>query len=363
MRRQDDIVEVEIAGRHLRLVREHVEPRPQNFARAQRRDQGVVVNQRAARDVDQHAVGPQRLQHLRVYDVARVGPAGRCDHQDVDGFRHADQRRIVEIGRVGLRLAAVIDHFDIEGRRALGDGLAYAPQSQHAHVPTRERRTQRKRAFFRPASGAQVGLRRRETAHRVQQQPHRGVGGLGVKHAGRMRHHHAARCRRLRVDVIVTDAEARHDLEFGELRHIGVIDLDVKGDDQRADLGRDRRERCGGVGRQMRLMQGRALRDALGDHRHGVARQQDVVAHRRCAPFSSIMHRPDGPARRLPGAYQACSPSNHARRCARFSPRKSKAARMREARNACVLATSHRSRRRSGSAALTRTSWGWRIAV
>ena len=50
---------------------EHVEAGGEDRAVAQRLDQRRLVDQRAARDVDQHAVRPQRREHLGIDDCAR----------------------------------------------------------------------------------------------------------------------------------------------------------------------------------------------------------------------------------------------------------------------------------------------------
>ena len=58
------------AGRHVGLVLVDVEPGRENPALPHRFDQRRLVDQRAARDVDQHAVGAERRDHFAVDDMA-----------------------------------------------------------------------------------------------------------------------------------------------------------------------------------------------------------------------------------------------------------------------------------------------------
>ena len=63
------------ARRHVRLVGEDVEAGAQDRAGLQRLDQRRLVDDAAARDVDEDALRPERLQHLRVDDPVRLRPA------------------------------------------------------------------------------------------------------------------------------------------------------------------------------------------------------------------------------------------------------------------------------------------------
>ena len=62
MREEHDIVEGEQRLRHVRLVGEDVEARGADRAGRERLDQRRVVDHRAAADIDQDAVRPERLQ-------------------------------------------------------------------------------------------------------------------------------------------------------------------------------------------------------------------------------------------------------------------------------------------------------------
>ncbi|OPZ06853.1 MAG: hypothetical protein BWZ10_02934 [candidate division BRC1 bacterium ADurb.BinA364] len=72
MRREDDVVERQqrVVGRG-RLLFENIECRAAEMARAQRRDQGRLVDHRAAGGVDQQRPGARRRQPLGVEEAAR----------------------------------------------------------------------------------------------------------------------------------------------------------------------------------------------------------------------------------------------------------------------------------------------------
>ena len=64
VRQQHDVVHRQQLGRNVRLVGEHVEPGTLDRARLERRDQRRLVDDRAARDVDERAFLAQRREHV-----------------------------------------------------------------------------------------------------------------------------------------------------------------------------------------------------------------------------------------------------------------------------------------------------------
>ena len=69
---------------------EDVEPRAGDAAFGQRGDQRRLVDQRAARDVDEEAFRPERIEHGRVDQVARRCAAGRGHDEIVGPARQLD---------------------------------------------------------------------------------------------------------------------------------------------------------------------------------------------------------------------------------------------------------------------------------
>ena len=77
-----------------------------------------------------------------------------------------------------------------------------------------------------------LGLRKRRTASSVSAD--RGVGGLGVEHAGRVGDDDPVLARPGGVDMVVADAEAGDDLQLRQLRHQVAVDLRGRGRRRRA---------------------------------------------------------------------------------------------------------------------------------
>ena len=83
MRQKHSIIERDEFVRHAGLILEHVETRRQNCLAPKRLDQRLLIDQRAARNVDQNAVGTERLEDFGIDDMARPGAAGRNHNQNV----------------------------------------------------------------------------------------------------------------------------------------------------------------------------------------------------------------------------------------------------------------------------------------
>ncbi len=83
MWQQHDILHGLQFVRHVRLVGEHVEACRENGAGFQRRDQRRLVDDGAARDVDQDAARTERLQHVGIDHLGGGGAAGHDHDQRV----------------------------------------------------------------------------------------------------------------------------------------------------------------------------------------------------------------------------------------------------------------------------------------
>ena len=84
---QHDVVHAQQCDGHVRLVGEHVETGAGQPTGAEPFDQGLLVDDAAARDVDQVAVRSERVEHRRVDQLAGTAAAGRGDHEHVDATR------------------------------------------------------------------------------------------------------------------------------------------------------------------------------------------------------------------------------------------------------------------------------------
>ena len=92
-------------------------------------------------------------------------------------------------------------------------------------VRSRKRRPAQRIGLLLPFAGTQVTLGLGEFPHRAQQQAECGVGDLLVEHVRGVGDDDAVRAGPFGVDVVVADAEARHDLELGQPLHEVRTDL------------------------------------------------------------------------------------------------------------------------------------------
>ena len=166
MRQQHGVFEREEFRRHVGLVLEHVEAGGQDRAAPQRLDQSLLVDHRAAGDVDSTPCGPRALKHFGVHDMPSLRPSGRSDHQDIAGLGHRRSATGSSDRGAGLSMAAVIDDDEPEGFGAPRDRLADPPQAKNPERSPAKRRGQRERRL-QPIPSAQVAFRPRKLAHRT----------------------------------------------------------------------------------------------------------------------------------------------------------------------------------------------------
>src|SRR3546814_14220067 len=79
-----------------------------------------LVDHRAARHVDEHAFGSERVEHRAVHDLVGGRPAGADGDEIVAVARHLNQIRIEALGNV-LLSAAVIGDLHVEDRTLAGE--------------------------------------------------------------------------------------------------------------------------------------------------------------------------------------------------------------------------------------------------
>ena len=115
VRQQHDVIHREQRCGNVRLVREDIETGALDCPVLQRIDERRLVDDRAARDIDQDAFLAERCQHLGVDEVARRRAAGARDDEKIDIRRQRFQVGQEAIRNV-LRLAAGIS--DLHPQRA-----------------------------------------------------------------------------------------------------------------------------------------------------------------------------------------------------------------------------------------------------
>src|ERR1700736_5830105 len=97
----------------------------------------------------------------------------------------------------------------------------------------------------RPLALAQIALGLRQMPYGAEQEAERGVGYFFVQHVRSVGDDDAVLARPFGVDMVVADAEAGHDFEFGETRHERGVDSPVPaGRRDRSYIRRDRGDEC-----------------------------------------------------------------------------------------------------------------------
>ena len=192
-------------GGHVGLALHNVERRARDAALAQRVDQRRGVDQRAARDVDQEPGRPERLEHGRVDQVARLGAARRRHHQHVGVPGELERARVVGVGHVGAGAAVVVADAHREAADAAPhDLVADHPEAEHAEPHAGEFRAREGRVA--PLAPTHRGVAVPHAANHAEHQRQRvvrhrrRVGALPVGDdeaaRARRRHVHAPRSRR-----------------------------------------------------------------------------------------------------------------------------------------------------------------------
>ncbi len=104
MRQQHRVVLGDQPGGHMRFVLEHIEPCTQDRPRAQGFNESRLVNDAAARHVDQDALRPERLQHGGIDETLRLRAARRDNDQHVNRPSETDGAVVIGVGDVRCRL-------------------------------------------------------------------------------------------------------------------------------------------------------------------------------------------------------------------------------------------------------------------
>jgi hypothetical protein len=207
VRLQHDMVEREQCLRHLGLVSEYVESGTAELACGQQFDQRHFVDDRAARDVDEHALRSERFEHGTADQSARRLPSGAGRDQHIDRARQRHQIGLIA-PRQRLRAQPVPCDLHLERQRAPRDGLADAPHTDHAQSLAADPALQT-HATLEPMPGADETIGASNAAERRQHQTDRQIGNIISQHVRRVRDRNVVGARALEVDRIDADAEAK----------------------------------------------------------------------------------------------------------------------------------------------------------
>ena len=229
---------------------------PASVPGAQRLDERRLVDERAARGVDEQRAGPQQREPAGVDEAARRVGHGQVQADDVA----ACERRLDRLGALGAQLAHALGrHVRVVGDRAHAE-RARPRRHQPADAAEAEQR-ERLVGELDAARSARAPRRRRaasaaaaDVAGQREQQRERVLGGRDDVRLGRVADDDPARGRRLDVDVVDPDAGAADHAQRSGGR-------DQRGVDRR---GRAHDERVGVASAAARSAPGLELDDLAG---------------------------------------------------------------------------------------------------
>src|SRR3954471_1141300 len=248
VRGDDDVVELEQrAG--VRLVHEDVERRAGDLARAERREERVLVEQWAAGGVDDPDAGTHRLESAGAHRAARLRRQRQVQREEVRDRIHV-LGRLDPLGAelaeaLGREVGVIRDDVHPEAERTAGHLLADPTEAEDAERLAGE--LDPAVCTPLPAALLERGVGLRDVAGERHEEADRVLGGGDDRGLRCVRHDDPAP--RRRVDVDVVDAHARppdHLEAVGALDHVGS-QLRGGSDDDRVVAADDLLERAVGI--------------------------------------------------------------------------------------------------------------------
>ena len=164
------------------LVLENVERRARDAAFAQRLDQGFGVDECAARDVDEHPLRTERIEHFGVDEVMRFGTPRDHDNEEV---RPLGER--LHVGKAlvgdGFFVAGRVAHFHFKGGGALREDAADAAEPGDADALAKDAAPEAE-VFVGPAARTHEGVGFGRAAREGKQQREAEVGDVAAQYVG-----------------------------------------------------------------------------------------------------------------------------------------------------------------------------------
>ena len=229
------------SGPGVRLGREHVERRACELPGPDRLDERLLVDERAARRVDEPRAVAHPRDRIAVDEAAGLVGEGGVERHDVRGAEQLVERLDLLDAQVAEPVApderVVGDDVHRQPERAPRDLLSDPPEADHAERLPGQLDSAVARAL--PATLLQGRMRLRDVAGERDDQPDRLLRRRHDRRLGRVRDDDPATCRGVHVHVVDADAGTADDLQprptlddvAGQLRRRPDDDGVVAGDD------------------------------------------------------------------------------------------------------------------------------------
>ena len=121
---------------HMRLILINIQACGKDNAVPKRIDQGRLIDDASARDVDQYPLRAQCLQDIAINQTLGFGATGSSNDQEIRRFGKTDQIPVIRISHIRLPVATMIGNRDIEPFKPFGDCLANPSQSNDPDTPS-----------------------------------------------------------------------------------------------------------------------------------------------------------------------------------------------------------------------------------
>ena len=221
------------------FVGEDVESRAGNPVLGEGLHERVLVDDRAASDVDEEAVRAERVEDIAVDEVSGAVSAWREDDHDITEAGEIDWCRGIRPGDV-LRGAGVIGDVGAQGAEAFGCCAADPTQSQDSDPGAADLASQREPFSGSPFPGPDEPVGRRDSAKDIEDEGDGEVGDSVVEDVRGVRHHDPAPSCLGDVDVVVADPIDGDRFEPREGVHLSGADGGAGADDRHGHRGRVR---------------------------------------------------------------------------------------------------------------------------
>jgi hypothetical protein len=263
--RQDDVWEPEELLRHVRLVREDIEP-GMDPARNKLGDQCRLLDDLAPRRVDEAGAVVQERQPPRIDQPLRLGSQGHMNRDNV--CLREERIEVPELGKVGVYAPSLrVEKAELEPAGTAGDGTADTPETEDA-----ERRSGHllgKSALGPgrcPAAGADEPVALDELPPGREDECDGQIRRGAVEDARRVRDDDATLGAGAEIDAVVADAEVGDDPQIGKKVERHGLVRDEEGLDVGARSVESRKRQQFEV---VELVEGRPGVAAGGDDLHG----------------------------------------------------------------------------------------------
>lgn len=234
---KDDLLEIEERLRNVWLIAVGVEPGSPQLPAQKQVGHGGFIYHRAASDVDQHALGPERSKSVAVDQGRRAWARRSYNNKDVGTLGERENTAYIGVRRVGHRTATVVTNRASRRFEPFGYGPSDPTKPEDSDSSSAELASQWHGALCGPPPITDVAVGRRDAPQAREDQTYGQLGDSVVQHArGVSDNDPRAMCLR-HVHVVVSDPQVGHLPEARERSNQVRVEQGAMDDDRDARDG------------------------------------------------------------------------------------------------------------------------------